>query len=197
MNDAVKMFIVLAGVTTTCGLLLAGAHDLTRERIVTQQLRYIKGPAIRTVLSDATNDPLLDRRVVAVSGKEVTLFFGKKGGRVTSIALETAAQGYAGPVHIISGFDPESGTCTAIAVALSQETPGIGSRITGDAFTGSFTGLDPATAAALRKDGGTIDGVGGATVSSRAVCSAVAAAQKLFKEIRPSISEVERENAHQ
>ncbi|MBN1576835.1 MAG: RnfABCDGE type electron transport complex subunit G [Chitinispirillaceae bacterium] len=188
MNDAVKMFSVLAGVTTTCGLLLAGAHDLTRERIFSQELRYTKGPAIRAVLTDATNDPLVDRKAVAVSGKEVTLFFGKKGGSVTGMALETAAQGYGGPLHVITGFDPESGKCKAIAVALSRETPGIGSRITGNAFTESFAGLDTATFAALRKDGGTIDAVSGATISSRAVCSAVAAAQKLFKEIRPSLS---------
>jgi electron transport complex protein RnfG len=190
MNDAAKMFLVLAGATATCGLLLAGVHDLTAERIEMQRLKYVKGPAIRAVLADADNDPLADRKVISVSGKEITLFQGKKEGAVSCVALETAAQGYGGPVDIITGFDPESGICKAVRIALLRETPGIGSRIAGEPFTKSFTGLDLATCAALRKDGGTIDGVSGATISSRAACSAVAAAQKLFAAIKKEKPEV-------
>ncbi len=187
MNDAVRMFSVLVGVTTVCGLLLAGANDLTRERIIIQQLQFVKGPAIRKVLVDATNDPLVDRKVIKTFGGAVMLFFGKKDSVVTGIAIETIAEGYSGPVHIITGFEPGSGNCKSIAIAGAKETPGVGARIAEASFTGSFTGLELATGAALRKDGGTIDGISGATISSRAVCSAVASAQKLFASVRPSI----------
>jgi Na+-translocating ferredoxin:NAD+ oxidoreductase subunit G len=186
MNESAKMFSVLVGVMTVCGLLLAGIHIVTRERIAMQQLRYVKGPAIRTVLADATNDPLVDRQTVKTAGGEVTLFFGKNGNDTTGIALETVAQGYGGPVRIITGFEPKSGKCKSIAVAGSSETPGMGARITESSFTGSFAGLDLARGAALRKDGGTINGISGATISSRAVCGAVASAQKLFASVRPS-----------
>jgi Na+-translocating ferredoxin:NAD+ oxidoreductase subunit G len=192
MNESAKMFSVLVGVTAVCGLLLAAAHDITHERIALQQLRYIVGPAIRTVLADATNDPLVDRKVVSVADSAVTLFFEKKDSLVTGVALETVAQGYGGPVHIITGFEPGSGKCKSIAVAGAIETPGVGARIAETSFTGSFAGLELTAGAALRKDGGTIDGISGATISSRAVCSAVAKAQKLFTAVRPSLQGEEK-----
>lgn len=181
------MFAVMVGVAAACGMLLAGAHDLTRERITAQHIRYVKGPAIRTVLAGVENDPLLDRRNVASSGGETTIFLGKTGGKLTGVALETVGKGYGGPVGVITAFDPVSGNCKAIAVSFAAETPGIGSRVADTAFTRLFTGLELSKPAALRVKGGSIDGISGATVSSRAVCDAVADAQKRFTSIRPAL----------
>lgn len=188
MNDALKMFLVLTGTSAVCGLLLAVGNDLTHTRIEIQQLRYVQGPAIQTVLAGSTNDPLVDRKTVSVSGKPVMLFFGKKGDALTGVALETAAMGYRNELRVVSGFDPVSGNCTSVALSVASETPGIGSRVADTSFTHKFAGLPIGTAAALRKDGGTIDAMGGATISSRGFCRAVAEAQKLFGQVKPTLS---------
>ena len=138
MNESIRMFLVLVGVTTTCGLLLSGAHDITHERITLQRLRYIEGPAIRSVLADADNDPLVDRKTVDVSGNEITLFEGKREGRLIGIALETEALGYGGPIQVISGFHPASGECIAVAIAGASETPGVGTKVMEKSFTASM-----------------------------------------------------------
>ncbi len=192
MNDAVKMLLIVVGVTTGCGLLLSGAHDLTRERIVMQQLRYVKGPAVRAVLEGADNDPLADRIEVTVADTAVLLFPGKTDGKLTGIAIETAAQGFGGNVNVMTGFDPETGNCRAIAIAGASETPGIGSRITDPSFTRCFKGLACSTQASLRSGGGSIDGISGATISSRAVCGAVGKAQKLFLAVRGKLRKGEQ-----
>ncbi len=184
MKDTVKMFTGLSGVSLVCGILLAAAHDLTESRIEEQELRYVKGPAVKEVLAEAENDPIADRRVIYISGKKMVLFPGKKDGNIACIALGTRGQGYAGAVDIIAGFDPESGLCRAVRIAVMRETPGVGSRVASKEFLKSFSELPLSTKSRLRKDGGTIDGVAGATISSRAVCNAVAEAQRLFEEIR-------------
>ena len=187
MNDALKMFLVLTGTSAVCSVLLAVGNDLTRERIEVQQLRYVKGPAVQSVLRGATNDPLADRKTVTASGKSVTVFVGKNNDAVAGIALEGGAMGYRNELRVIAGFEPVSGTCTAVALSVTSETPGIGSRVADTSFMRKFSGLPIGTPAKLRKDGGTIDGIGGATISSRAVCRAVADAQKLFAEVKPSL----------
>ena len=192
MNEAAKMFCIVAGVTAGCGLLLSAAHEATRQRIVSQQLRYVKGPAIRAVLGDADNDPLADRKEVSDSAGTVLLFLGKTKGKLTGVAFETSAPGYGGPVRVMTGFDPATGTCKAIAIAGASETPGIGSRIADTAFTRRFRGLSCTTRASLRAGGGTIDGIGGATVSSKAVCGAVGKAQRRFMRLRGKVGEVDK-----
>ncbi|MBN1760362.1 MAG: FMN-binding protein [Chitinispirillaceae bacterium] len=189
MNDAVKMFCIVVGVTTACGTLLSGVHDFTRQRIVVQQLRYVKGPAVRAVLDHAENDPLADRIQITMGDKSVLLFPGTTGGKLTGVAIEASGQGYGGPVSVITGFDPVTGDCSAIAIAGASETPGIGSRINDPVFTRCFKGLACSTQAALRSGGGTIDGISGATISSKAVCSAVNKAQRLFLSLRDNLPE--------
>lgn len=188
MNEGVRMFFVLTGVTAICALLLGGAHELTRAPIETQKLRYVKGPAIRTALGPVDNDPLAARFTVNSERGPVTLFPGKKQDSVIAVALETSAHGYGGEINVITAFDLQSGDCRSVAVSHSSETPGIGSRVMQPQFTNQFRRLNPQQCAALRADGGTIDAVSGATVSSRALCSAVAKAQALFTSIRPTLA---------
>jgi len=59
-----------------------------------------------------------------------------------------------------------------VAILSHTETPGLGSKITEEAFTGQFIGLETGDVA-LSKDGGRIDAITGATISSRAVTEAI------------------------
>ena len=188
MNEGVRMFFVLTGVTAICALLLGGAHELTRAPIEMQKIRHVKGPAIRAALGPVDNDPLAARLTVNFEKGPLTLFPGKKRDSVVSVAIETSAQGYGGEINVITAFDLQSGVCRAVAVSHSSETPGIGSRATQPQFTDQFRRLGPDQCAALRADGGTIDAVSGATVSSRALCSAVARAQALFTSVKSTLA---------
>ncbi|NIA11362.1 MAG: FMN-binding protein [Nitrospiraceae bacterium] len=61
---------------------------------------------------------------------------------------------------------------TKVIVLEQKETPGIGSKVQKPEFTAQFTGVGP-DGLALRSEGGQIDGISGATLSSKAVTNGV------------------------
>ncbi|GAI74042.1 unnamed protein product, partial [marine sediment metagenome] len=65
-----------------------------------------------------------------------------------------------------------SGNIEGMEVLSHTETPGLGNKITEEPFTEQFLGLG-VDGIALSRDGGEIDAITGATISSRAVTSAV------------------------
>ena len=74
------------------------------------------------------------------------------------------------------------GTVTGYKVIEQKETPGLGSKIAEKKFAGQFVGLNAyQDQFKLQKDGGEIDAVTGATISSRAVIDAVQKAVQTYK----------------
>ena len=60
-----------------------------------------------------------------------------------------------------------------IGITTLSETPGLGTRITEDIFTQQFHNKSKDTIFKVKKDGGEIDAITGATISSRAVAQAI------------------------
>jgi len=79
--------------------------------------------------------------------------------------------GYGGEISILVGLE-DAETIRGIIIVSHQESPGIGSMITESNFTDKFVGLN-IDDVALRQEGGQIDGITGATISSKAVIDAV------------------------
>ena len=90
--------------------------------------------------------------------------FGKTGTIVT--------KGYGGPIEITVGVDI-NGAVTGISVGGSSfaETAGLGARAKEDWFAEQYIGKS--SPIALAKDGGEIDAITSATITSRAVTTAV------------------------
>ena len=65
-----------------------------------------------------------------------------------------------------------------------KETPGLGSKIA-DNFKEQFDGKNPAAfSLKVRKDGGDVDAITAATISSRAVCDALSRAFQAYEEVK-------------
>jgi len=86
-------------------------------------------------------------------------------------AFSTSGSGYGGEISMLIGIDTDY-RIKDIGVLSHSETPGLGGKITEQSFTGQFKGLE-AGDVALSEDGGSIDAITGATISSRAVTEAV------------------------
>ena len=86
-------------------------------------------------------------------------------------AFLAVGRGYGGTITILVGLENET-TIKGIAVVSHSETPGLGARITESSFVDEFAGLN-ISEAAVKRDGGQIDALTGATISSRAVADAV------------------------
>jgi len=80
-------------------------------------------------------------------------------------------KGYGGDIDILIGLEDET-TIKGITIISQSETPGLGSRIAESSFASKFAGLNIGDVA-LKQDGGQIDAITGATISSEAVVDAV------------------------
>jgi electron transport complex protein RnfG len=173
MNENAKMILVLTLICGVCGFLLAGVRTGTKDQIEKQVLTYVKGPAVENALASSTNNLIDDSRKVTVDGEEITVFVGKKEGGTWAIAFETSASGFGGDIGVIVGFDVENNKLAGIGITTCTETPGLGLRVKEENFTNNFRGKSLEDNIAIKSDDGVIDAVSGASISSKAVCTAV------------------------
>jgi len=93
------------------------------------------------------------------------------GGGSVGNALMSRATGYGGPIDILIGLEPNL-SLRGIRVISQAETPGLGARIVDADFLEQFVGLS-LDKLALSKNGGSVDAITGATISTSAVIQGV------------------------
>lgn len=107
-----------------------------------------------------------------------------KDGEVVGYAIESASKnGFSGLVKMMVGFDT-AGTILNVNVLEQNETPGLGAKMAeeGNPLLASVKGKSaPQFNCKVRKDGGEVDALTAATISSRAYAEAVARAYEVFK----------------
>ena len=186
MLAVIRMVVVLAAICGLSGFALSYLKITTAPRIEEQVLTYVQGPAILKVFADIDNAPIAERKKFKLpDGKIVTVFPGRKAGKLVGVALEDFGKGFGGDVGVMVGFDVARDTLTGIGITTMKETPGLGSRVAEPAFTGQFPGkpLD----SKLKSQGGAIDAVSGATISSTGAISALGNAAKVYAALKPEI----------
>jgi len=187
MREIVNMMFVLALICGISGVTLAVLKQTTAPIIEEQELTYAQAPAIAEVLETHDNNPIKDRKRFRVDGRSVMVFPAMTGGRVTSVAFETSGKGYGGNIGVMVGFDLKSDTLTGIGITTLKETPGLGMRVTEHGYTTQFKGHS-AEAVALTKNGGDIQAVAGATISSTGTVNAVQQAIAIYKTLKTQLA---------
>jgi len=171
MRNIIRMMVVLTLIGAASGLCLAAIHQVTAERIEYQLIKFVKEPAVKKVLTGYDNNPILDRKKLTIGTDkwgnpiELVIYPAKKNGETFAVALEGQGKGFHGTIGVMVGVSKE-GSLTDIGITSHSETPGIGSKVSEDAFTSQFKGL-PITGELK------VDGISGATYSSKGVMSAV------------------------
>lgn len=92
----------------------------------------------------------------------------------------TCKDGYGGDITLMVGFKKDKKTVISYKVLAASETPGLGMKLKTPEFAGQFTGKD-GRSLKVKKDGGEIEAITSATITSRAVCRAIADAQSKLK----------------
>ena len=107
---------------------------------------------------------------------------------------ETATKnGFSGMIKMMVGFD-NNGTILNVEVLEQSETPGLGAKMTeeGNPILASIKGKEASkTKLTVKKDGGDVDALTAATISSRAYAEAVARAYSVFKVVAGWENEVQ------
>ena len=97
--------------------------------------------------------------------------------------IEVTPSGFGGLIDMLVGVDP-SGSVTGVSIVSMSETSGLGANAARESFRSQYAGKSGSVK--LRKQGGEIDALTGATVTSTAVTNgvnaALAAAGELMKE---------------
>jgi electron transport complex protein RnfG len=75
-------------------------------------------------------------------------------------------------------------------VTTHQETPGVGARAKTDkGFQAQFEGMEFTGAFKVKPDGGQVDALSGATITSRGVSSALTQAVQIYDRLKPDVKE--------
>lgn len=185
MREIAKMMVVLTLIGAASGLTLSLIYQGTKERIDYQTIKFVKEPAVKKVLTGYDNDPILDREKIVVGTdergepREVIIFPAKRQGQTFAVALEGRGKGFGGMIGVMVGIGKE-GKVLDIGITSHSETPGVGTRVKDPSFTDQFRDLSITGAVA-------VDGISGATYSSKGVMSAVEEAIAYVNEFREEI----------
>lgn len=178
-----NLLLTLTIITLVAALSLGYVYQWTKEPIAQAQMaKQLK--AIESVVKGYDNNPVLEKYNVATpDGKDSLEFFpAKKGGELIGVAIKTkSSKGYSGDIWIMVGFNL-AGDIQNIFVIEHKETPGLGSKMTAPSFVSQFLNKNPnQMKLKVKKDGGDVDAITGATISSRAYSEAIQMAFDTYK----------------
>ena len=169
------MVLTLLVVSAVSSSSLSFINQLTKEpKDVAEKVK--QNFAIMAVLPDFDNNPSEEAYDIKCSDSDafLTCYPAVKNGELTGIAVKTwTMKGFNGMVRLMVGFDI-TGNIINISVLEQKETPGLGTKILDPEFKNQYIGKNPGSNNLyVKKDGGEIDAITAATISSRSFSDAV------------------------
>ncbi len=182
MRDIVELFVVLLIVCFLAASSLAYVHKITEGPIAKQKrLKVLR--AVEAILPPFSNKPTEDTLSLSLENQEkLTFYLGKNAGQLTGVAFKVLTkEGFGGTIEMMVGISPE-GSITGVEILSMVETPGLGAKISDPGFKNAFKEKSlENTNWALKKEGGDIDQITGASVSSKAVVKALKKSLEFFE----------------
>ncbi len=151
---------VLTVICMSIALLLAVVNDMTKD-VIAANAEKEKNEAVLAVFPEGTDV----HPVKTDDGEEIYMIL--KDGEILGYCVNAVTAGYAGDVSMMIGVNSAHEIC-GIKIVSMGETPGVGTKIGGASFLERFFGrTEPVTI------GENVDGITGATYSSKAVAAGV------------------------
>ncbi len=173
-----NMLIALMVITIVSGGVLGFVYGLTKPAI--DQVEANKNlKAINEVLKS-------DVEIVSTETKDIddltyNLAYDAEGNFIGAAIKTYSKNGFGGKIELMVGM-LANGIINKVSVLSQAETPGLGANMVNDKFKGQFDGKDPKTfTLKVKKDGGDVDAITAATISSRAVSEAIKKAADGFE----------------
>ena len=182
MKKILKLTFILFLICAITAGILGGINELTKDRIAEQnRLKTVKAYSAVLPADDYGEIPLTDALKAAYPSVDKVSRAANGSGYV----VESTFSGAQGMITLAVGVN-NSNKCTGISVISHSETSGLGANAASSSETGvnwraQFLGVDENVA--LKKAGGTIDALAGATITSRTVTEATALSIRLVSEL--------------
>ena len=190
-STLVNMTAVLFGIT-----LIASAGVGVVNMITEEPIALAKEAATKAALTEVL--PAFDttrEQTLTIDEMPITVYTASMGGEVAGYAVQTMTkQGFNGIVRLMVGFTPD-GEVVNVNVLEQSETPGLGTKMAdeGNVLLGSIQGQKLENKKlvdgklAVKKDGGDVDALTAATISSRAYVDAVNRAWMAYKSVASGV----------
>ena len=191
--------LILAVIAAVCTALVAMTYSLTEVRIAENDRAWLEQslqPALAGVVYD---NNLLESTLEIplpheLPGHEPVLVYRAllDDTPVAALFVVSALNGFSGPIKLLIGID-DTGAITAVRVLKHRETPGLGDFIDSsksdwiDQFEQKSLSAPDRALWALQTDGGKLDQVTGASITSRAVVKAVKETLLYFEANRETV----------
>ena len=172
MKKIVQLVLALTVISAICAAVLALVNSKTKDRIASLTAEKTANAAKAVLPSDVkVTDIRPDPK-----NADLKVMFGYADAAKTKIlgyaAPGVSPKGYGGEIRLMVGLTAERKVIT-YRVLAANETPGLGAKLGDARFANQFGGKD-GPSLKVKKDGGAIDAITGATITSRAVCDAIA-----------------------
>lgn len=163
-----RLALTLLLITSVVAAVLAGVNAITAPRIAEQKAQKTQS-AIEAVLPGGGESVAFTDG----SGMVRNVYKGSSG-----YAVQVVSSGFNGEIDMMVGV-AEDGTLLGVSIISHTETAGLGAvaaaqTAAGESFRGQFAGMSGAVT--VSKDGGQVEALTGATITSRAVCAGISAA---------------------
>ncbi len=186
-----KMLQAMVGIGMLCALLIVLTYEGTFNRIETNKAAALEQaifkvlPGISQTAAYQLNEDQSFSPATEDAPSDAIIYAGFNAeNQLVGMAIPASGQGYADILRILYGYDLEKQAIVGMYVLESKETPGLGDKIEKDpAFLENFRALDVSLAKDLKslknavvpvkngakKNPWEVDGITGATISSRAI----------------------------
>jgi electron transport complex protein RnfG len=194
------MFKAMVGIGVLCAFLIVSTFELTLPRIEKNKKEALAKaifdvlPGAELTTSFGMNSDLKLEVLDEENPTDNVFYAGfNQNEELIGIAIEAQGQGYADILRILYGYDPDKQIIIGFKVLESKETPGLGDKIEKDPnFLQNFEALDAKLSANLneienkivtvkygtKSNPWEIDGITGATISSRAIGDIIGASSE-------------------
>lgn len=190
-KNPVLLSAVLLGMFGVLGSsLVALTHMGTAEKIAANEKATLMREINKLVPVETTDNDLLKDHITVkateLGRSSVTVYRARMQGKPVAVVLSPIeAPGYASPIHLIVAI-LENGTLGGVRVLRHQETPGLGDKIEESrhdwilGFSGKSLGNPAPERWRVKRDGGDFDQFTGATITPRAIVTAVKKALEYY-----------------
>lgn len=180
MKDIIKLGLILLFVCAVAGAALSIVNNITKPKIE-EQKRLATILALTTALPEAAQG-VIEPVIKADTLRYYAGYRDSLKKELVGYAFIAKQMGYSSEIETMVGVD-KVGNIVGIKILHQLETPGLGTKIEEADFQAKF--LNKTTEQlAVKKDGGEIESITGATISSRAVTNSVKSGiQKLEREV--------------
>ncbi|WP_297212172.1 FMN-binding protein [uncultured Flavonifractor sp.] len=162
------LVIVLFAICAVTALLLGLTNMVTAPYIAANNEKTTQQAMAKVLPADSYTE-ITDQ----YAGGDATVLNIYDAGEAGYVVQVKPATSFSGNLTVMVGVDP-SGACTGISITSSGETSGLGSNASKPAFADQFIGKTGEVK--VTKDGGDINAITGATITSRGVSEAVTSA---------------------